>query len=363
MIFYLSIGQLQERISAYYQATHICPNFGAILAELYHEAEYITEKPESPDIQKLMQLNDQEFLEETQKLYYAFSSEKLLKNEDYDLIPDFCDMATISQFYRTEKTIFSCDCFEIYYVFQGKCEFTFLDETQILEEGDFCIIAPYSKHALQLLTDKSCVFPIFIKEKTFETTFFSLLSDTDILSSFFRKILANPAEPNYLLMKTTNSTEIRTLVKLLFLERFRMDSYVNRSDIYWLNLLFINILRNYSAYSQFSYYDSKLDYVPILLYIKSHYKTIDLEHLSRKFNYSVTYISKIIKKVTGNSFVEIIRKLKMEEAAALLMDTDDSIEKISEKTGYSSSDHFARTFRNYYGISPMKYRKQHKQFQ
>ena len=82
MIFYLSIGQLQERISAYYQATHICPNFGTILAELYHEAEYITEKPESPNIQKLMQLNDQEFLEETQKLYYAFSSEKLLKNED-----------------------------------------------------------------------------------------------------------------------------------------------------------------------------------------------------------------------------------------------------------------------------------------
>lgn len=363
MIFYLSIGQLQKQISANYQATHICPNFGTIVTELYHKAEYITEKPEEPNIQKLMQLDDREFLAEIQKLYYAFSTEKLFKKEDYDLISDFYDMTTTSQFYRTEKIIFSSDCFVIYYVFKGKCEFTFLDETRVLEEGDFCIVAPYSKHALQLLTDKSCAFPIFIKEKTFETTFFSLLSDTDILSNFFRKILANPAEPNYLLVETSNSTEIRTLVKLLFLERFRMDSYVNRSDIHWMNLLFINVLRNYSAHSQFSYYNSGLDYTPIFRYIKSHYKTIDLVLLSRKFNYSVSYMSKIIKKVTGNSFVEIIRKLKMEEAATLLINTDDSIEKISEKVSYSSSDHFARTFRKYYGISPMKYRKQHKQFQ
>lgn len=361
MIFYLSIRQLQESFTRYFESHHACADFNTVLTDLYTQKSYVSQKPDPPEIHNFIQLNDSDFVEATGRLYYAFSSEKLLGDGDYDIVPEFDDMVTISQFWRTENIIHSHDCFEIDYVFKGKCELTFLDEKRILEEGDFCIISPYAKHATRLLTEKSCVYPILVKEKTFNVTFFSLLSDDDILSSFFRQILQNPSEPNYLLFQTTNSTEIRTLVKMLFLEPFRMDAYVNRCGIHWLNLLFVNVLRNYNTYSQFSYYDSGLDYTPILRYIKSHYKTLDLELLSRKFNYSVPYMSKIIRKATGNSFTEIIRMLKMEEAARLLIHSDDSIEKISEQAGFNSADHFARTFRKHYGISPLKYRKTHQQ--
>ncbi len=362
MIFYISIGQLQEKISQSYRIHHIYPDFGTVLMEMYQGKEYITEPPAPPEIQSIMQLNDSDFLKASNQLYYAFSSEKLLNNTDYDFVPDFDDMVTISQFFRTKNVIHTHDCFEIDYVFKGKCELTFLDEKRILQEGDFLILSPYAQHTTRLLTEKSCVYPILVKEKTFDAVFFSSLSDIDILSNFFRQILTNPTEPNYLLFQTTNSADIRTLVKLQFLERFRMDAYVNRCDIYLLNLLFVNVLRNYNTYSQFSYYDSGQDYTPILRYIKTHYKTVDLELLSKKFNYSIPYMSKIIKKMTGNNFTETLRKLRMEEASNLLMKSDDSIEKISEQIGYNSSDHFARTFRKYYGISPLKYRKKHQQY-
>ncbi len=362
MIFYLSIEQLQEKISRSYQADHICPDFETILKELYQKKEYTTDPPKPPEIEKFLQLNDSDFLNASSQLYYAFSSEQLLGDTDYDLVPEFDDMVTISQFYRTQNNIHTHDCFEIDYIFKGKCELTFLDEKRILEEGDFCILSPYAKHTTRLLTEKSCVYPIFVKEKTFDAVFFSALSGSDILSNFFRQILTNPSEPNYLLFQTTNSAEIRMLVKLLFLERFRMDTYVNRCGIHWLNLLFVNVLRNYNTYSQFSYYDSGSDYMPIMRYIKTHYKTISLEQLSKKFHYSVPYMSKIIKKITGDSFTETLRKLKMEEASNLLIQSDDSIEKISEQAGYHSSDHFTRTFRKYYGISPLKYRKKYRQY-
>lgn len=363
MIFYISIGQFQNAFSLFYKSKHTCARFSTILADLYEKKEYTTKKPYGPDIQKLMLLNDDSFLKAAENLHYAFSSDKLLADTDYDLVSEFDDMVTISQFWQTRNILHTHDCFEINYIFKGKCELTFLNEKRILEEGDFCIISPYAEHTTRLMTEKSCVFPILVKAKTFEAVFFSLLSDMDILSHFLRQILTNPSEPNYLLFQTTNSTEIRTLVKLLFLENFRMDAYVNRCGIHWLNLLFINVIRNYNAYSQFSYYDSGQDYAPILRYIKTHYKAIDLELLSKKFNYSTAYMSKIIKSTTGENFTEIIKRLKMEEASSLLIQTDDPIEKISEQTGYNSSDHFARTFRNYYGISPMKYRKKNKQYE
>ncbi len=362
MIFYLSIGQLQQEFSHYYQSKHACCDFRIALTNLYERGDYITQKPDSPDVWQFMLLDDTAFLDAAKQLYYAFSSEELFKNQDYEIVSEFDDMTTISQFYQSQNNVHTHDCFEIDYVFSGKCELTFLDEKRELQEGDFCIISPYARHATRLLTEKSCVFPILVKEKTFDVTFFSLLSEADILSSFFRQILTNPSEPNYLLFQTTNSAEIRTLVKMLFLEGFRMDTYVNRCGIHWLNLLFVNVLRNYSTYSQFSYHDTGTDYAPILRYIKNHYKTINLEQLAQKFNYSIPYISKIIKKVTGDSFSETIKKLKMEEASNLLIQTDDTIETISEHAGYNSSDHFARTFRQYYGISPLKYRKKNRKY-
>ena len=88
------------------------------------------------------------------------------------------------------------------------------------------------------------IFPILVKEQTFRDTFFSLLSGGDLFSNYFERILSNPAEPNYLLFKTNSSYEICDIMKRLFLEQFRYDKYVNRCSIYWLNLLFTNILRN-----------------------------------------------------------------------------------------------------------------------
>ena len=111
---------------------------------------------------------------------------------------------------------------------------------------------------------------------------------------------------------TNDSFEIRTLVKNLFLERFRYDKYVNRCDVYWLNLLFVNALRDSYEYSQFSSSESGPDYAPLLRYIQSHYQTITLEQLSNKFNYSVPYLSKIIKEMTGENFTKMIRKQKIQ---------------------------------------------------
>jgi AraC-like DNA-binding protein len=48
----------------------------------------------------------------------------------------------------------------------------------------------------------------------------------------------------------------------------------------------------------------------------------------------------------------------MAAAASMLKNTSESISKIAEKTGYSSSEHFAHAFKKYYQISASEYRKQ-----
>ena len=358
MNFYISIGEIQDHIEEYHRVTGKAPDFPFILHQIYTQKHYLKEFPGTIDTSSLIRLEDDDFLKEIRKLYFYFSDKILHIPERFDIVPPNAGLTVVYQFWGCKDFIHLHDCFEIDYVYRGQCELTFLDEQQILTEGDFCILSPFTRHNVTLLNKDSYIFPIYIKESTFSKLFFPLLSSDDILSDFFRKILSSSEEANYLLIKTDASCEIKDLVKKLFLENFRYDNYVERCNIYWINLLFVYVLRSYHIYQQFSYYKSGPDHLPIVRYIQSHYKTVTLPILAERFHYSVPYLSKIIKENTSKNFTQLIKTLKMKEALEYLEKTDLSIEEISEKTGYNSADHFYRVFKEYQGISPQQYRKE-----
>ena len=50
----------------------------------------------------------------------------------------------------------------------------------------------------------------------------------------------------------------------------------------------------------------------------------------------------------------------MSYASNKLIYTDLSIAEIAENCGYSSLEHFSYAFKNYYNVSPLKYRQERK---
>lgn len=360
MDFYVTIGEIQNKINHYLSLKQPVPPFPEILSAIYKENDLCSMEPPAPNIGKIAQMSDEDFLCAVRKLSFRFPVKILYAPEHFNVIPANYDMTVISQFYGTQSFLHMHDCFEINYVFKGKCELTFLDEKRILTEGDYCILPPFTTHNMVLLTKESCIFPVLVKEDIFRQTFSPLTSTENLLSRFLKNIIDNKSSPNYLLFKTNKSSEIRDLMKRFFLENFRYDHYVNQCNIHWLNLLSVNILRNYETYYQFSSYQSGPDYAPILRYIQSHYKTTSLPELAKIFHYSVPHLSKVIKMTTGQNYTHLIKQLKMSEAIRYLEKTDYSIEKISEIVGYNSVDHFYRIFRAFQGLSPQQYRKSYR---
>ena len=85
--------------------------------------------------------------------------------------------------------------------------------------------------------------------------------------------------------------------------------------------------------------------------------SLSLESIAKKFNFSSSYISKLIKKDTGMSFNEIINTKRLNYARELLRkEMDLSINEISEKVGYSSQHYFSRIFKQTTGLTPIEYR-------
>ena len=209
MDFYVTIGDIKDTIHTYWNDHHTSSKFPEILHILYENKKYLDYEPVLPDIGALARLDDDSFLSEIRKLYFRFPYTILSDLDSFDVVPPTSHIAVFHQFWRSYSFIHLHDCFEINYVFKGECELTFLDEKRILKEGDFCIISPYTNHNVTLLTEDSQIFPVLLKEKTFSEIFFPLLPEDNLLSDFFRRILSDKSEPNYLLFQTSGSLEIR----------------------------------------------------------------------------------------------------------------------------------------------------------
>ena len=61
--------------------------------------------------------------------------------------------------------------------------------------------------------------------------------------------------------------------------------------------------------------------------------------------------------MTGQTFIQLLTTVRMENAEQLLRDTAIPVSDIAAAVGYESSEHFIRTFRKYVGMTPSGYRQ------
>lgn len=96
----------------------------------------------------------------------------------------------------------------------------------------------------------------------------------------------------------------------------------------------------------------------IYAYLEKNYQNdLKLETIAKMFNYNSAYLGKIFKKEMGESFNNVIDKIRIENAKKLLSETDLKVYQVSEKVGYSNIDYFYAKFKKYVGVSPKEFQK------
>jgi AraC-like DNA-binding protein len=92
--------------------------------------------------------------------------------------------------------------------------------------------------------------------------------------------------------------------------------------------------------------------------MQKHCTSVTLEELSGFFGYSERHMSRILKSYTGFSYQENLNHIKMRAAVNLLGDRTKSIDQIAGLLGFSTAYSFRKSFKNFFGITPGKYREQ-----
>jgi len=96
----------------------------------------------------------------------------------------------------------------------------------------------------------------------------------------------------------------------------------------------------------------------IQLYMEAHFRdpNISFESLAKEVNFSVSYVSALMKKKLNTSFVKMLSALRIEKAKELLANPTLKIIDIAESVGYSDSYYFSHCFKKHTGISPKEFR-------
>ncbi len=98
--------------------------------------------------------------------------------------------------------------------------------------------------------------------------------------------------------------------------------------------------------------------IEIMNYIQANYIDITLDDLAEHFFLSKPYISKYIREKSGMTFGDLVKKIRMKKARALLKSSSMTVENIALTVGYQNVEHFNRLFKKAYDMTPMQFRNQ-----
>lgn len=96
-------------------------------------------------------------------------------------------------------------------------------------------------------------------------------------------------------------------------------------------------------------------------YIRDHYadEELSLDDICGVLGVSNSYFSTLFKKETGNTFIGYLTDYRMDQAARLLIETNEKSYMVAKSVGYTDPNYFSYVFKRRFGVSPSKYRTEH----
>jgi AraC-like DNA-binding protein len=250
------------------------------------------------------------------------------------------------------------DGLKIYYVQEGKFEWTINRRTFILYPGDVALILPGTEFGNENNVLEIGSFSwIHIQVKTNEkgqlvAGSWSSLSDGEIQA--VSRILQTSSSP--VLQKFSEAGNIfKSIQSELFNQEIGYQARVN----HLLDEIFIRMARQFSRISNpgrdFPSTFMKLEHE--LRRNLSHQWTV--EEMATLAGLGTTLFNDKVKSYSGFSPVSYLINIRISEAVKLLKTPDISLTDIALDIGFYSSQHFSTTFKKLTGYTPSQFRKNH----
>ncbi len=98
----------------------------------------------------------------------------------------------------------------------------------------------------------------------------------------------------------------------------------------------------------------------VVKFLRENYmRKIMLEEVAAAVCLSPNYLSHLVKRELGKSFLDLLTAMRMDAARPLLLGTSQRVSEIAIRVGFEDEAYFSRRFRQLEGCTPTEFRAQH----
>ncbi|MCI8497692.1 MAG: AraC family transcriptional regulator [Clostridiales bacterium] len=248
--------------------------------------------------------------------------------------------------------------FEMMYVYRGNCVNKMPGDVIHLHEGDIVLLNPNVLHCPHVDHNDDVLLNFWISNDLIQQNIIPLLRNNPLFMDFFIDFLYRAPESKRFLYFSHNSPRIRQICNDICLESFQRQDFFASVQESALTMLFALLARDCKSSWQLPEASSKDSLIyELLTYIEQNLATVTLDSLSRRFQYTSVYLSRLLKKHTGKSFSKIVQSQKMERVAQYLKTTGLPVIDIANLVGFSDIAYFNKCFKANFGQTPTEYRR------
>lgn len=238
---------------------------------------------------------------------------------------------------------------EIAYIMSGKAIFNINNRSYEVEEGDIILINPEYEHY---------GMPVSVEKPSLE--FFVGFSNFKFNNMEENTLFLN----EYPIIKTTASSRKKFIDLIEDIMKENSSNQTGKDFMlksYLTQFILLSIREKKQENTTFSETKKSTISKEIQSYFHEHFaEKISLEQIAKNLYLSPFYISKVFKEEIGETPINYLIKIRLENAKDLLLNQQNlSIKEISSIVGYEDAYHFSKSFKKYYGLSPAEYKKLH----
>ncbi len=256
------------------------------------------------------------------------------------------------------------DYYQFYYVLKGTLYHHLENKVAQLVYGDVFILPPNTPHYISTENEES-EFYFF----SFMPDFFSNVQNQQFLFNDVLKTFSSlPKEniPLKLILDANDRLFFEVLLDRILFEfnqkNMGAEEIIHESVATLLTLISRNYFDEHIKELSISHQSNEQSVFYCINYITNHCEQdISLEEISKLATMSKSHFCKLFKSITNMTFKDFLNSKRIEKSTVLLSTSNVKILTVSQACGFKDFSSFSRNFKKLIGISPIKYRKMHRQ--
>lgn len=249
---------------------------------------------------------------------------------------------------------------ELIYMCSGSTKHIVNGDTIVLKQGELLFLNQNATQEIFPAGEDDIAVNFIIQPEFFDYALLMLGEEENLIRDFIINCLKSKDDNiSYLHFEVAEVLPIQNLMENLIWTIHNKQTNRRRSNQATMGLLLLQLM-NYTDRVHVGDSNQEQELLMVVFrYIEENYKAGELSELAIMLHYDLHWLSRMIKRMTGKTYTELVQAKRMSQSVYLLQSTKLTVNDIAIAVGYENVSYFHRLFQKTFGKSPRSYRMEH----